>query len=161
MVRVGVVVLGQLLLATTLLAACGGDLRVPFAPGGNDPIPLPPDLDVMLRGEVGFALGAADGTPLVSADKALEVAGMTLREEMEGNNVPANDPPGPLALVRRALVEHHRPDEVRPAVNVWVVAYRWKYDCHDPNGGPGPCPTTSFYFIDDRTGAVVTSYGVS
>ena len=155
----GIAVLGPLLVATTLVAACEGNLRAALPLGGNDPIPLPHDLDLLLRGS-GVELADADGTPLISADKALEIAGKTLREQLEGNNLPANNPPGPLALVRRTYVPRTRLGHDR-AINVWVVAYRWKYDCRNPNGGPGPCPTTEFYFIDDGTGSVVASYGFS
>jgi hypothetical protein len=73
-------------------------------------------------------------------------------DALSGNRVPAQDASAPDGLVRRLFI-----DQGRPPTSVWVVAYRWDagFNCHNPNGGPGPCDTTSFYFIDDRTGEMI------
>jgi hypothetical protein len=161
MMRLGIAVLGQLVFAMTVVAACQ-DVPVAQGPIDNDPVPLPADMQRLLAGTWGGTLMAADATfPQISAGGAVELSRRALREEMAGNDVPAPEAPWPAALVRRVLIEFSRPtDPLRRPVSVWVAAYRWKFDCHDGDG-PGPCDTISFYFIDDRTGRLVTSYGAS
>ena len=160
--RAGAVLLVELLLAVTFVAGCGANLpRVPVAPFGNDPVPLPADLKARLEQVIQpSALQAADGTsPAISANRALEIAGKMLLDELSGNKVPAQDVSVPDGLVRRLYIE--RGPDARPPTTVWVVAYRWDagFNCLDPNGGPGPCATTSFYVIDDRTGDLI--YGLT
>ena len=158
--RARAVLLAELLFALTFVGACGANLpAVPLAPPGNDPVPLPADLRDKLELSIQpSALHPVDGTsPPVSASKALEVAGRVLLADLSGNNVPAQDASAPDGLVRRLYVE--RAMGQRPPTSVWIVAYRWDagFNCRGPNGGPGPCATTSFYFVDDRTGDLVYS----
>lgn len=160
--RSGAILLAKVLLAITVIGACGANLPpVPGAPFGNDPVPLPADLRAKLDVSIQpNALQAADGTsPAISANEALEMAGKRLLDDLSGNNVPAQDASAPDGLVRRLFID--REPGGRPPTTVWVVAYRWEagFNCFDPRGGPGPCTATSFYVIDDRTGDLI--YGVT
>ena len=156
--RVGAAVL----LAMTLLAACDANIPAVLPRVGNAPVPLPADLESMLVEVIGpSTLQAADGTsPPISASEAVAIAGKALLEQLAGNNVPAQDTAAPDGLVRAIFIDRG-PRNRRPPTSAWVVAYRWDagFDCHDPSGGPGPCPATSFYFIDDRTGELFYSAG--
>ena len=160
-VRSRAVLLAELLLAMTLVVACGTDLpHVPLAPLGNDPVPLPDDLKILLEASIRPSmLQPADGTsPPISASKALQIAGVALLDQLAANNVPAQDAPAPDGLVRRVFIDRG-PRGARPPTSAWVVAYRFNFNCHDPGGGPGPCAATSFYFVDDRTGEIFYSAG--
>ena len=159
--RASAVLLARLLLAMMIVAACDADLPpIPVAPFGNDPVPLPADLRAKLEQSIQpGALQVADGTsPPVSAGKAVEIAGRALLSDLSANDVPAQDVSAPDGLVRRLFIE---PGLGAPPTTVWVVAYRWAagFNCRNPNGGPGPCATTSFYFVDDRTGEM--TYGLT
>lgn len=156
--RNGAAFLAELLLAMTFVGGCGPNLpRVPLAPIGNEPVPLPEDLVEMLEQSIRpGSLQAADGTsPPVSASQALKKAGEGLTDHLSGNNVPLQDASAPDGLVRRLFI-----DRERPPTSVWIVAYRWDagFNCHDDSGGPGPCDVTSFFLIDDRTGEMVYSF---
>jgi hypothetical protein len=145
--------LGGLALAVMLATGCDA-----MAPVGNDPVPLPADLAAMIGPNMGLRLSPADGSvPQISATKAVAIAGEHLFEELDGNRVPRQDPSVPDGLVRRLMTD----GSPQHPKSVWIVAYRWAagFDCHSPAGGPGPCESTSFYFIDDRTGELITSYG--
>jgi hypothetical protein len=127
-----------------------------FVASENDPVPLPADLAAMVEADPGIRLLPADGSvPQISATKALEIAGRVLLEELDGNRVPRQDPSVPDGLIRRLMTNNSQ-----PPTSAWLVAYRWKagFDCHSEAGGPGACQTTSFYFIDDRTGELLSSF---
>lgn len=146
------------LLAMTLLVGCGGNTpQVPVPVFDNDPVPFPAELMGSLERSLAPSTLQATNliSPPISANKALQVAGATLLEELDGNKVPAQDPSVPDGLVRRMLIDAGRLH--RPPTSVWVVGYRWHagFNCHDPNGGPGPCPVTSFFFIDDQSGELI------
>src|SRR4029450_6931973 len=97
-VRSRAVLLAELLLAMTLVVACGTDLpHVPLAPLPNAPVPLPDDLKILLEGSIRPSmLQPADGTsPPISASKALQIAGVALLDQLAANNVPAQDAPAP------------------------------------------------------------------
>jgi hypothetical protein len=159
--RFNAVLLAELL-AVTLVAACDATQPpVPIAPIGNDPVPFSAELEEQLERSLkprSRELQPVDGTsPRISARAVLEIAGKHLLEELSGNNVPAQDPSAPDGLIRRLYIDRGR--GARPPTSVWVVAYRWDagFNCRTETGGPGPCATRSFYFIDDRTGEMVTS----
>jgi hypothetical protein len=145
-------------LAMTITAACGTELPTVPLTGTNDPVPLSADLDAILADVLASRdrrLDSADGTPPpITPTGAVQTAGEALLEELRGNNVPPQSTPAPDALVRRVYVD---PD--KPPTSVWVVVYVWDagFDCHDSSGGPGSCSVTSFYFVDDHTGEIVSS----
>jgi hypothetical protein len=146
-------ILGGMAVAMMLVAACDA-----VAPVSNDPVPLSDDLATRLDSQLGHRLTAADGAvPAVSSTKALEIAGKELLAELEGNNVPPQDPSVPTGLIRRVIVGL----DIRPT-SVWIVAYRWAagFNCLTEAGGPGPCSQTSVYYIDDQTGEVVYSSSI-
>ena len=118
--------------------------------------PLPADLAALIVNDPGIRLIPADGSvPQISPTKAVEIAGKARFDDLDGNRVPRQNPSVPDALVRRLMTDR----SLQPPRNVWIVVYRWKagFDCLSPEGGPGPCKATSFYYIDDRTGEFVLS----
>ena len=145
-------ILGRLSLAMTLVAGCGA-----IGPVENDPVPLPADLAAIIEAQMGPRMRPADGSvPRISATEAVAKAGVQLVGDLKTNSVAAQDPSVPDGLVRRQVVL----GPGKPRTSVWMVVYRWKagFDCHSGAGGPGSCAQTSFYFIDDRTGELISSY---
>lgn len=143
-------ILGWLYLAMTLVAACEA-----AAPVDNDPVPLPADLAAIVNARLAIPLRPADGSvPPISPTKALEIAGVALLRDLDSNKMPRQDPSVPDGLVRRVIVGPQGP------TSAWLVVYRWAAgsDCGSPASGPGRCEATSFYFINDRTGKLITGH---
>ena len=142
-----------LVIATSIAAGCGRDL--PSTPLAQiDPVPMTDDLASQLDRNLskdGSRLQPPDTTPAtVSADRAREIAARDLQQYLAKNDAPALDASHPDGLVRRSLVA----SSDAPS-NIWVVVYRYAFDCQGDASGPSPCPATTYYLIDDRTGEIV------
>lgn len=144
------------LLAIGLVAA-GGANRAPVPIVNNNPVPMPLDLEarlILVLRQSGIGLEPADPiAPPISATRATEIAHGDLRLQLRANNVPMQGPWPADGLVRLRYLD---PQRAPAPVNAWFVAYRWKpgVNC-ESGGGPGPCPMTSVYIIDDRSGEII------
>ena len=108
---------------------------------------MPPELLFTGRSRLEGPRGGVDALPRVSAERAVQIAGGLLLEELRGSLVPPQDVTFPEGLIRRVQVT---PEGRKTS---WVVVYRWHagFDCRN-GSGEGPCVVWSRYIVDDQSG---------